>query len=81
MAAVTAGTAVAQGAALAEGYEGRIRLVRFLDEPDGYCVDVPGGGDRVMLSMPAIAHTCHLDPLQDQVLLTDGGAILWPYAL
>jgi len=79
VAVLTAGSAAAQGADLNDGYEGRIRLVRFLDEPDGYCVDVPGGRDRVMLSMPAIAHTCHFDPLPDQVFRLDGAAILWPY--
>ncbi len=55
------------------GYEGRIRLVRFLDEPDGYCFDVPGAGDRVMLTMPPIAHTCHFDPLADQVFAFNRG--------
>jgi len=75
----TAGSVAAQEADLKHGYEGRIRLVRFLDEPDGYCVDVPGGGDRIMLSMPAIAHTCHFDPLPDQVFRLNGTAILWPH--
>lgn len=78
-AAVTAGSAAAQEADLNDGYEGRIRLVRFLDEPDGYCIDVPGGGDRVMLSVPAIAHTCHFDPLPDQVFRLDGVAIRWSF--
>lgn len=76
---LTAGSAAAQETDLKDGYEGRIRLVRFLDEPDGYCVDVPGGGDRVMLSMPTIAHTCHFDPLADQVFRLDAAAILWPH--
>ncbi len=62
------------------GYVGRIRLVRYLDEPDGYCIDVPGGGDRVFLNMPAIAHTCHFDPLPDQVFdfnVQGQGKIIW----
>jgi len=84
VAVLLAGSAKAQAQApvltAAQGYEGRIRLVRFLDEPDGYCVDVPGGGDRVMLNMPAIAHTCHFDALPDQVFRfnTNGrGQIVW----
>lgn len=64
------------------GYEGRIRLVRFLDEPDGYCIDVPGSADRAMLAMPAIAHTCHYDPLPDQVFIFNRGGeglIRWDF--
>ncbi|MDX8350263.1 hypothetical protein SLH49_19905 [Cognatiyoonia sp. IB215446] len=64
------------------GYEGRIRLVRFLDEPDGYCIDVPGPADRAILAMPAIAHTCHFDPLPDQVFIFNGngnGMIRWEF--
>lgn len=84
-AVLTAGSANAQAIDAGplsdpNGYTGRIRLVRFLDEPDGYCIDVPGGGDRVLLNMPAIAHTCHFDPLPDQVFSfnTDGqGRIVW----
>ncbi len=84
-AVLTAGSANAQALETGSlsnqnGYTGRIRLIRFLDEPDGYCVDVPGGGDRVLLDMPAIAHTCHFDPLPDQVFSfnTDGsGRIVW----
>ncbi|MEM9784923.1 MAG: ricin-type beta-trefoil lectin domain protein [Pseudomonadota bacterium] len=85
-ATLTAGSASAQSAvalmADPQGYEGRIRLVRLLDEPDGYCIDVPGGGDRVMLHMPAIAHTCHFDPQPDQVFrfnATGRGRIVWDH--
>jgi len=49
------------------GYTGRIRLTRFLDEPDGYCLDVPGPAHAVMLQFPLVAHTCHMDALKDQV--------------
>lgn len=82
MSSARAETASDFGATLSgpEGYTGRVRLVRFLDEPDGYCLDVPGGGDRVLLQMPAIAHTCHFDPLADQVfsLSAQGlGQIVW----
>lgn len=64
------------------GYQGRIRLVRFLDEPDGYCIDVPGSAERAMLAMPAIAHTCHFDPLPDQVFIfnsSGNGLIRWEF--
>ena len=50
-----------------EGYEGRIRLTRFLDEPDGYCLDVPGPVSNLFLDWPMWAHTCHPDPFADQV--------------
>ena len=62
------------------GYVERIRLVRFLDEPDGYCIDVPGGGNRVLLQMPTIAHTCHFDALADQVFAFNAwgnGRVVW----
>ncbi|MEL7045385.1 MAG: ricin-type beta-trefoil lectin domain protein [Pseudomonadota bacterium] len=48
------------------GYEGRIRLTRFLDEPDGYCMDVPGPVGARRADIPLLAHTCHADPLGDQ---------------
>lgn len=64
----------------AEGYTGRIRLTRFLDEPDGYCLDVPGPPSNVMLQFPLVAHTCHADPWADQVFqfnLAGQGLIRW----
>ncbi|HHX8684494.1 RICIN domain-containing protein [Vibrio diabolicus] len=64
------------------GYEGRIRLKRFLDEPDGYCLDVPGPHDQLQLSTPAWAHTCHFDALPDQVFkynMDDNGQIRWVF--
>lgn len=51
----------------AGGYTGRVRLTRFLDEPDGYCLDVPGPASNPMLQFPLAAHTCHPDPYEDQV--------------
>ena len=79
-AVLSAGSANAQAAEAARlsdanGYAGRIRLIRFLDEPDGYCIDVPGGGDRIFVNMPAIAHTCHYDPLPDQVFAYNQGEL------
>ncbi|MEM8935220.1 MAG: RICIN domain-containing protein [Pseudomonadota bacterium] len=65
-----------------EGYTGRIRLTRFLDEPDGYCLDVPGPVTNIMLQFPMVAHTCHADPLGDQIFQfnEDGlGKIRWTY--
>lgn len=38
--------------------EGLIELVDPLDEPERYCVDVPGFGRRLNLSAPLMAHTC-----------------------
>ena len=67
----------------AGGYEGRIRLVRFLDEPDGYCLDVPGPPSNILLHIPVWAHTCHFDRLGDQVFRfnKDGdGRIRWKFA-
>ena len=38
--------------------EGLIELVDRLDEPEGYCVDVPGWGNRLNLNAALMAHTC-----------------------
>ncbi len=38
--------------------EGLIELVDPLDEPERYCVDVPGFGNRLNLNAPLMAHTC-----------------------
>ncbi|MEM6534432.1 MAG: ricin-type beta-trefoil lectin domain protein [Pseudomonadota bacterium] len=68
------------GLSAQDGYTGRIRLTRFLDEPDGYCLDVPGPATNVMLQFPMVAHTCHFGPLPDQVFQfnTDGtGKLRW----
>ena len=65
-----------------DGYEGRIRLTRFLDEPDGYCLDVPGPVDARMKQVPLVAHTCHADPLADQVFVFNrqsSGQIRWTH--
>lgn len=80
--ATTAATAPEAEIGLTPGgeYTGRIRLNRFLDEPDGYCLDVPGPASNVMLQFPLVAHTCHADPLADQVFSfnDDGsGQIRW----
>lgn len=70
----------AAGLKSANGYEGRVRLTRFLDEPDGYCLDVPGPVGSEMLEFPLVAHTCHADPLGDQVFQINAngsGEIRW----
>lgn len=38
--------------------EGLIELVDPLDEPERYCVDVPGFRNRLNLNAPLMAHTC-----------------------
>ncbi len=38
--------------------EGLIELVDPLDEPERYCVDVPGWGSRLNLNAALMAHTC-----------------------
>ncbi len=55
-------------------YEGRIRLARFLDEPDGYCLDIPGSADRQIPNVPMWVHTCHMFPRPDQVVTVDPAA-------
>ena len=40
------------------GAEGLIQLIDPLDEPQFYCVDVPGFRSRVNLDAPLMAHTC-----------------------
>lgn len=40
------------------GAEGLIQLIDPLDEPQFYCVDVPGFRNRVNLDAPLMAHTC-----------------------
>ena len=38
--------------------QGLIQLRDPLDEPEFYCLDVPGFRDRVQLDAPLMAHTC-----------------------
>lgn len=56
-------------------YTGRIRLIRFLDEPDGYCIDVPGPPDNPFLDVKPWAHTCHMFALSDQVFHFDARGV------
>ena len=38
--------------------EGLVELADTLDEPERYCVDVPGWGNRLNLNAALMAHTC-----------------------
>ena len=37
---------------------GQLRLASYLDDPQGYCIDVPGFFDSIRLDAPLQAHTC-----------------------
>ena len=54
---------------------GLLRLVDFLDDPLGYCVDVAGFGANLRLDAPLQAHTCK--PGSDDQLFSqlNGGGI------
>ncbi len=52
------------------GAGGLIQLLGPLDEPEFYCVDVPGWGSRLNLDAPLMAHTCK--PGADDQLFTSG---------
>lgn len=51
----------------ADGYEGRIKLAATLDDPRGYCLDVPGPASNILLHIPVWTHSCHSGPEPDQV--------------
>lgn len=51
----------------ANGYEGRLKLARDLDDPRGYCLDVPGPASNILLHLPGWTHSCHSGPEPDQV--------------
>ena len=38
-----------------------MRLKDYLDDPQGYCIDVPGFGSNIRLDAPMQAHTCKPD--------------------
>ncbi len=54
---------------------GLLRLTDFLDDPGGYCIDVPGFGENLRLDGQLQAHTCK--PRSDDQLfsLPDGGGV------
>lgn len=53
-------------ASKAKNLEGIVRLARNLDEPDGYCLDVPGAPGNPIMRIPVWAHTCHMFVESDQ---------------
>ena len=44
-----------------------IQLIDPLDEPEYYCIDVPGAGNGVRLEEPLQAHTCKLQGQEDEL--------------
>ncbi len=44
-----------------------IQLVDALDEPEYYCIDVPGAANTVMLQAALQAHTCKLQGQEDEL--------------
>lgn len=55
----------------ASGYVGRLKLVDDIDDPAGYCLDVPGPASNIRLDIPAWAHSCHGGPEPDQTYRFD----------
>ncbi|MEO1057283.1 MAG: ricin-type beta-trefoil lectin domain protein [Actinomycetota bacterium] len=53
------------------GYVGRLQLIEALDDPAGYCLDVPGPATNLRLDLAAWAHSCHDETEPDQVLRFD----------
>ena len=55
-------------ASLAAAEPALLRAVDALDEPRGYCVDIPGSGATLDLEAPLQAHTCKFrDAIADQL--------------
>ena len=48
---------------------GLIRLQDPLDEPEYYCIDVPGAGSSLNLQAALQAHTCKLSDAEDETFL------------
>ena len=45
-----------------------LRAVDALDEPRGYCIDIPGSGPTINLDAPLQGHTCKFrDAIADQL--------------
>ena len=53
------------------GYVGRLKLVDDIDDPAGYCLDVPGPASNIRLDISAWAHSCHDGPEPDQTYRFD----------
>ncbi|HUQ51231.1 MAG TPA: alpha/beta hydrolase fold domain-containing protein [Gammaproteobacteria bacterium] len=52
----------------ARGAPALLRAVHSLDEPRGYCLDIPGAGPTLNLDGPLQAHTCKEQPSLDDQL-------------
>jgi triacylglycerol lipase len=60
--------AAAAAAPLASAAPALLRAVHALDEPRGYCLDIPGSGANLDLAAPLQAHTCKSqDSIDDQL--------------
>lgn len=51
--------------------EGLIQLIDPLDEPEFYCIDVPGFNASLNLDGALTAHTCKLNQADDEMFLVD----------
>jgi hypothetical protein len=54
----------------------QIRLIDPLDEPEFYCLDLSGWGERLKLDDPLQAHTCKTRRADDQMFAIEDGKIL-----
>ena len=50
---------------------GAVQLLDPLDEPEHYCLDVPGSGDTVELESPLLAYTCKDGTPEDQTFVSN----------
>ena len=50
-----------------DGYIGRFKLVDNMDDPLGYCLDVPGPATNIILRLPPWTHSCHPSDEPDQI--------------
>lgn len=56
-----------------------LKLINLLDRKDGYCIDVLGAGNRVMLDMPLITHNCkYWDYADEAVVHRADGTLYFP---
>ena len=51
---------------------GLIQLIDPLDEPEFYCIDVPGFRNNVQLDAPLMAHTCKPGAADELFTIEDG---------
>jgi acetyl esterase len=62
------GLLAAAAAPVANAAPALLRAVHSLDEPRGYCLDIPGSGPNLDLAAPLQAHTCKArDSIDDQL--------------